>query len=119
MGSRGRIWIDRELDRVLRFEQIATEIPGGFPITGASTLIDYDWVMINERKYLLPVRSVVLITSHQGQAIVQDRNDIRFRSYQKYGAELKVVDEIDDEDEPVEPETPPKPKPDKPIRPPQ
>ncbi len=119
VGSRGRIWIDRELDRVLRFEQIATEIPGGFPITGASTLIDYDWVMINERKYLLPVRSVVLITSHQGQAIVQDRNDIRFRSYQKYGAELKVVDEIDDEDEPVEPETPPKPKPDKPIRPPQ
>ena len=119
VGSRGRIWIDRELDRVLRFEQIATEIPGGFPITGASTLIDYDWVMINERKYLLPVRSVVLITSHQGQAIVQDRNDIRFRSYQKYGAELKVVDEIDDEDEPGEPETPPKPKPDKPIRPPQ
>lgn len=119
VGSRGRIWIDRELDRVLRFEQIATEIPGGFPITGASTLIDYDWVMINERKYLLPVRSVVLITSHQGQAIVQDRNDIRFRSYQKYGAELKVVDEIDDEDEPVEPETSPKPKPDKPIRPPQ
>lgn len=118
VGSRGRVWIDRELDRVLRFEQIATEIPGDFPIVGATTLIDYDWVMINERKYLLPTHSVVLITSRQAQSVVQDRNDIRFRNYQKYGAELKVIDEID-EDAPAEPEPPPKPKPDKPIRPPQ
>lgn len=117
VGSRGRIWVDRELDRVLRFEQIATEIPRDFPMIGASTLIDYDWVTINERKYLLPIHSVVLITSSQAQAVVQDRNDIRFRSYQKYGAELKVIDEVGEDDEPVE-ETPPKPKPDKPIRPP-
>ena len=44
VGSRGRLWIDRELDRVVRFEQIATEIPPDFPITAASSLIDYDWV---------------------------------------------------------------------------
>jgi hypothetical protein len=108
------------LDRVLRFEQIATEIPGDFPMLGASSLIDYDWVTINERKYLLPTHSVVLLKSRDAQSIVQDRNDIRFRSYQKYGAELKVIDEID-EDAPAEPEPPPvpKPKPDKPIRPPQ
>src|SRR5215470_2763764 len=31
-GSHGRMWIDRELDRVLRFEQIATERQAGFPI---------------------------------------------------------------------------------------
>ncbi|HEX5966134.1 MAG TPA: hypothetical protein VFY51_09380 [Pyrinomonadaceae bacterium] len=120
VGSRGRVWIDRELDRVLRFEQIATEIPGDFPMLGATSLIDYDWVMINERKYLLPTHSIVLLKSREAQAIVQDRNDIRFRNYQKYGAELKVIDEID-EDAPAEPEPPPvpKPKPDKPIRPPQ
>ena len=27
VGSRGRVWIDRETNRVLRFEQVATEIP--------------------------------------------------------------------------------------------
>jgi hypothetical protein len=117
VGSRGRVWIDRELDRVLRFEQIATEIPGDFPITAASSLIDYDWVMINERKYLLPTHSVVMLTSNHGQIAMQDRNDIRFRNYQKYGAELKVIDEIGEDDEPVESETPPKPP--KPIRPPE
>lgn len=105
VGSRGRIWIDRELDRVLRFEQIATEVPADFPIVAASSLIDYDWVTINERKYLLPTQSQILITSTQGSIMLQSRNDVRFRSYQKYGAELKVLDEIGEDDEPI----PPKP----------
>jgi len=108
-GSRGRIWIDRELDRVIRFEQIFTEIPAGFPITASSTLIDYDWVMIGERKYLLPIRSEVLITSNQGSMILQSRNDVRFRSYQKFGAELKVIDEIGEDDDPAD-QPPPPPK---------
>lgn len=100
VGSRGRLWIDRELDRVLRFEQIATEIPPDFPITAASTLIDYDWVSINERKYLLPTHSEILLTTTNPRFVLQSRNDVRFRSYQKFGAELKVIDEIGEEDEP-------------------
>ena len=99
-GSRGRLWIDRELDRVLRFEQIATEIPPDFPITAASTLIDYDWVSINERKYLLPTHSEILLTTVNPKFVLQSRNDVRFRSYQKFGAELKVLDEIGEEDDP-------------------
>lgn len=116
-GSRGRLWIDRELDRVLRFEQIATEIPTGFPITAASSVIDYDWVDINERKYLLPFHSEILMTTVQPKFVLQSRNDVRFRSYQKFGAELKVIDEVGEEDEPVDAPPPPKPKSDKPIKP--
>jgi hypothetical protein len=114
VGSRGRLWIDRELDRVLRFEQIATEIPPDFPITAASSLIDYDWVTINERKYLLPTHSEILLTTTQPKFVLQSRNDVRFRNYQKFGAELKVVDEVGEDDE----DTPPKP-PAKPIKPPR
>lgn len=102
-GSRGRIWVDRETNRVLRFEQIATEIPPDFPITAASTLIDYDWVTIGENKFVLPTRSEVLITAVSKRQIVQSRNEIRFRGYQKFGAELKVIDEIDEKDFPPEP----------------
>ncbi|HET9712502.1 MAG TPA: hypothetical protein VFP64_11490 [Pyrinomonadaceae bacterium] len=112
VGSRGRLWIDRELDRVVRFEQIATEIPADFPITAASSLIDYDWVMISERKYLLPTHSEILLTTVNPKFVLQSRNDVRFRGYQKFGAELKVVDEVgEDDDEP--------PPPPKPIKPPQ
>jgi hypothetical protein len=112
VGSRGRLWIDRELDRVLRFEQIATEIPPDFPITAASSLIDYDWVTINERKYLLPTHSEILLTTTQPKFVLQSRNDVRFRGYQKFGAELKVVDEVGEDDD----EPPPVPKPVKPPR---
>jgi hypothetical protein len=112
VGSRGRLWIDRELDRVVRFEQIATEIPADFPITAASSLIDYDWVTINERKYLLPSHSEILLTTVSPKVVLQSRNDVRFRGYQKFGAELKVVDEIGEDDD--EPPAPPKP-----IKPPE
>jgi hypothetical protein len=110
VGSRGRVWIDRELDRVVRFEQIATEIPPDFPITAASSLIDYDWVTINERKYLLPSHSEIVMTTVQPKFVLQSRNDVRFRNYQKFGAELKVVDEVGEDDD-----QPPKP----PVKPPQ
>src|SRR6185503_15878161 len=99
-GSHGRVWIDRELDRVLRFEQIATEIPPDFPITAASSLIDYDWVSINERKYLLPTHSEILLTTVNPKFVLQSRNDVSFRSYQKFGPELKVVNEVGKDDEP-------------------
>ena len=101
-GSRGRVWIDRESNRVLRFEQIATDIEAGFPITAASTLIDYDWVTISEKNYLLPTNSQVLLTSVNRQISIQSRNEIRFRGYQKFGAELKVIDEIEEDDFPPE-----------------
>ena len=107
-GSQGRMWIDRELDRVLRFEQIATEIPTGFPITAASSLIDYGWVNINDHNYLLPSHSEILMTTVQPKFALQSRNDVRFRSYQKFGAELKVVDEVGEDDEPTNRATPPK-----------
>jgi hypothetical protein len=116
VGSRGRIWIDRELDRIVRFEQIATEIPPDFPITAAESTIDYDWVSINERKYLLPTHSQILMTTNQRKFTLQSRNDVRFRNYQKFGAELKVVDEVGEDDEPAD-SAPPKPV--KPVKPPQ
>ena len=110
VGSRGRIWIDREMDRVIRFEQIASEIPAGFPITAASSVIDYDWVMIGEHKFLLPIHSDIMMTSSRGSNVLQSRNDVRFRSYQKFGAELKVIDEIGEDDEPPADTPPPPPK---------
>jgi hypothetical protein len=118
VGSRGRMWIDRELGRILRFEQIATEIPPDFPITAASSLIDYDWVTIAEKKYLLPTHSQILLTTNQTKFVLQSRNDVRFRNYQKFSAELKVVDEVDGDDEPAD-EPPPPPKLVKPVKPPQ
>jgi hypothetical protein len=115
VGYRGRIWIDRENNRVLRLETISTEIPANFPITAASWLIDYDWVTINEVEHLLPSRAVIELSSHLGSQREQTRNDILFRGYRKFGAEVKIID-VDEKDfppdkpgenEPARPETTP------------
>ena len=68
--------------------------------------------MISERKYLLPTHSEILLTTVNPKFVLQSRNDVRFRNYQKFGAELKVVDEVGEDDE--DPTPPPKP-----IKPPE
>jgi hypothetical protein len=73
-------------------------------------------VNINEHKYLLPSHSEILMTTVQPKMVLQSRNDVRFRSYQKFGAELKVVDEVGEDDEPTREAKPPaKPKIDNPA----
>ena len=122
-GYRGRVWIDRENNRVLRIEDISTEIDPGFPITAASKLIDFEWVTINGVEHLLPSRAVVELTARERGQIEQTRNEILFRGYRKFGSEVKIID-IDDKDfppdkpdeEPKKPDTAPalKPAPKKP-----
>ncbi len=106
VGSRGRVWIDSEINRVLRFEQIATEIPADFPITGAIGVVDYGWITIGERKYLLPTHSELLLTRRLPDATIQSRNEIQFSGYRRFAAELKVIDEIDEKDFPVQKPSP-------------
>jgi len=107
-GYRGRIWIDRENYRVLRIESIATDIPAGFPITAATRAIDYDWTIIADRKYLLPSRAEVVLTARYEDQEQQTRNVIRFRNYNKFGSELRI---LDDDDQIEDKSTPPKDKP--------
>lgn len=92
-GMKGKIWIDRENSRVLRVESIATEIPADFPIRAASRLIDYDWALISGEKYLLPLLSDVRLTIRESGKLYETRNLIRFKEYQKFGSEVKILDD--------------------------
>ncbi|MCA1558598.1 MAG: hypothetical protein LC731_08680, partial [Acidobacteria bacterium] len=114
VGYRGRIWVDRETYRVLRIEDIVTDIPTDFPIRAKTSLTDYDWITIAERKYLLPIAvdlRMTAVTPGSGQ-VYQSRNEIRFRNYQKYGTEVKIIEDIGDEELPTteEPEKTPPPE---------
>jgi len=111
VGYRGRIWVDREDNRVLRLETISVEIPPDFPISAASSVIDYEWVKINEVDHLLPSRAIIELTSHLGLQREQTRNDILFRGYRKFGAEVKITDVEDSDFPPDKPEETEPPKP--------
>jgi hypothetical protein len=115
-GYRGRIWVDRENYRVLRLEAISTEIEAGFPITAASKTIDYDWVTINDKSHLLPSRAVVELTARDRGQTEQTRNEILFRGYRKFGAEVLIKD-IDEKDFPPDKPEEKSSKPEDPAKP--
>jgi hypothetical protein len=119
-ASRGKVWVDREKFRVLRVESEAYDIPRDFPVSATNVAVDYDWVTIQgQGDYLLPSHSVIVMTLNERGQVAQFRNDIRFRNYQKFGTELKIIeDDIVDDDAPAEktqqqqkPPTPPEKKP--------
>lgn len=102
-GAKGRIWIDRELNRVLKLESDATEIPDTFPVRSARRIINYDWADIGGTKYLLPLLSDVRLTIREQSRTFETRNLIRFREYQKFGSEVTIVEE---DETPIEEEKP-------------
>lgn len=100
-GMRGRLWIDRDDPRVLRIESEATDIPASFPVRTARRTIDYDWVAIDKEKYLLPSISDVRLTMSEKGKVYETRNLIRFKEYQKYGSEVRILDDDIEPDKPA------------------
>lgn len=93
-GEVGKIWVDRETFRILRIEFQLTDIDRGFPITAFQSSTDYDWAKIGDENYLLPSRSDAKFTVRESNSVMTERrNVILFRSYQKYGSEIRVLDE--------------------------
>jgi hypothetical protein len=88
-GYTGAIWIDKETWRVLRIELAAKELPRGFPLDTVESAVDYDFVLIGEGKYLLPVHSEALSC---GRGISDcSRNVIEFRNYRKFSADTSIT----------------------------
>lgn len=99
-GQEGKIWIDRTTFRVLRTEDHLTDIPPSFSVKSVNRSTDYDLVEIAGEKYLLPAISDFRGTVKGSDILFESRNLIRFKNYQKYGAEVKISD--DDEEVPAE-----------------
>lgn len=104
-GQTGKIWIDRKDHRVLKIEANLTNITPSFPVKAFQSVIEYDWVKISEQNYLLPVRSDAVFTSKESIGLIQSKNEIRFKDYQKYGTDVIVLDD-DTEDVPEEEKKP-------------
>ena len=54
---KGAIWIDRESRRVLRIEQIAQSDSAGMPYDKAESVVEYGFVNIEGKSYLLPCKA--------------------------------------------------------------
>ena len=85
----GAIWIDKETNRVLRIEMSARKIPAEFPLDQVESTVDYDFVLIGDKKWLLPVHSEAL-SCERGTSECS-RNVIDFRNYKKYGSDSSIT----------------------------
>ena len=88
-GYSGAIWIDKASSRVLRIEISGEKIPRTFPLDTVESAVDYDFVLIGDSKYLLPVHSETL-SCRRGTGDCT-RNVIDFRNYKKFGAETSIT----------------------------
>ena len=85
---KGSVWIDKETHRILRIEQQSISLPQDFPFDKAETTLDYDFVKLENKSFLLPVHSENLIC--QRGASNCSRNELNFRNYRKFSAESDI-----------------------------
>jgi TonB family protein len=81
----GSVWIDRENQRVLRIEMSARDLPASFAMDAVEFEVDYDYVPLGDRKFLLPVHSETLSCARATGDCA--RNVVTFQNYAKFGAE--------------------------------
>jgi hypothetical protein len=85
----GAVWIDRESRRVLRIEQRTTSFPRDFTLSRAECKLQYAWVKIEQKSYLLPSSSEnVGCMSGSGACT---RNFLEFKNYRKFSTESNIT----------------------------
>jgi hypothetical protein len=85
----GKIWIDKETRRVLRIEQVAVSIPRDFDFDKQEATLEYGFVNIDGRNYLLPVESLDVACGTGSNNC--SRNRIEFRNYRKFSTDANIT----------------------------
>jgi hypothetical protein len=85
----GAVWIDKESRRVLRIEQRATAFPRDFTISRAECKLQYAWVKIEQKTYLLPSSSENIGCMSGSGACT--RNALEFKNYRKFTTESNIT----------------------------
>jgi len=85
---KGSVWIDPSTARVLRVEMQAHNIPPDFAMNTIESTVDYSYVLIGGKSFLLPVHAESL-GCLQG-AVGCSHNIIDFRNYHEFRVDVKI-----------------------------
>jgi VWFA-related protein len=88
VGFHGQVFIDSATRRVRRLTQVADDVPAKFPIRASTVSVDYDYVVVNDHDYLMPVRAEIMTS--QGRRN-HSLNEIEFRNFRRFGSNARVV----------------------------
>jgi hypothetical protein len=87
VGFHGLVYIDGAISGIRRITVEADGLPRGFSMHAAAMTVDYDYVAISARDYLLPVRSTVSL--QRGRKRIE-LNEISFRNYRRFASRTKI-----------------------------
>jgi VWFA-related protein len=87
VGFHGLVYIDAATSGIRRITVEADDLPRTFSMHAAAMTVDYDFVFIASRDYLLPVRSTVSLQRHRRQI---ELNEIAFRNYRRFASRAKI-----------------------------
>ncbi len=96
---KGLVYADANTGEIDRIKFVAVDIPSSFPVRAATELIDYDLVKIGDQESILPIRALLNMRAVQGTS----KNEIEFRNYRKFGADVKIQYDMDATAPPPEP----------------
>ncbi|MGB6691845.1 MAG: VWA domain-containing protein [Terracidiphilus sp.] len=86
-GFHGQVFIDSATRSVRRITMVADEMDK-FPLHATSVSLDYDYILINNHDYLLPVGGEVSTRLGRSKAIL---NQIEFRDYRRFGSNARIL----------------------------
>jgi hypothetical protein len=88
----GLVYVDKETHMVTRITMEADNIPAGFPVRRADTVLDYDYQDLSGHNFLLPLKATTIMSADD----YMTKNDEEFRVYRKYSAESDVKFDVTD-----------------------
>ncbi|MGA2745671.1 MAG: VWA domain-containing protein [Candidatus Sulfotelmatobacter sp.] len=88
---RGKVWLNKSNFQVMRMERETADMPASFPITRATTRIDYVDVPLGDGSdFVLPAKSDIEICS--GQVWTEcSHNVVRFKNWHKFRAKTRIL----------------------------
>ncbi len=72
---------------ILKVTLEAENVPPSFPISQATTALDYDYVKIGDQTHLLPLKAEIRMRT----AKLLTRNLVEFHLYRKFGADTSIT----------------------------
>jgi hypothetical protein len=86
-GQRGYVYIDDATKMVVRVTAAAVGLPRDFAVQKVNLLLDYDFIDVGGKSYLLPLHSETLLDAPP----YQHRNETDFLAYKKFQADTTVT----------------------------
>jgi len=86
-GQEGLVYVDAASGQVMRVVAASVSIPPDFPVRAASRVVDYGFVPISSRTYLLPVRAEARMEAD----LLRTRNVVEFHGYQKFEGQSTIT----------------------------